>query len=259
MPPKTRSDGESSATDILLKEILTTVKENKQTLSDNCKKLEDLESKFNTLATDVSNVERRVDVVERKNNVAADTNIQLCNAVRAIEINNIRNEENSRRFNVVAYNVLQNSTDHESRETSIAKVYEILADVFRLDNPNAIHVCEAHRLPTKSGKGRKPLIFKLSSMVHKDILWNHLPNVKAYNSAVTDGEKITINMTHLPTKLSKDKEDLKVKYDEAKLAGKKPKWRYIKSTGEYCLKIGDKLLKSPNDNFICKLSNIGVE
>ena len=77
--------------------------------------------------------------------------------MRTMEIINIRNEENSRRFNVIAYNVPQ-SSDHESRETSITKVHEILADVFRLDNPNGINVCEAHRLPNKSGKGRIVLL-----------------------------------------------------------------------------------------------------
>ena len=252
MPPKKRNDEEPSSTDVLLKEILSTVRENKQTLSENCKKLEELETKFSNLSTVVSNLEKRVDIVEGKGDVTANTCDQLYNAMRTMEIINIRNEENSRRFNVIAYNVPQ-SSDHESRETSITKVHEILADVFRLDNPNGINVCEAHRLPNKSGKGRKPLIFKLTSMVHKDILWRHISNAKLYNDAVTENERISINMTHLPAKLSKDKEDLKEKFDEAKVAGKKPKWRYIKSTGQYCLKIGDKLIKSPNDNFTCKI------
>ena len=63
-------------------------------------------------------------------------------------------------------------------------------------------------------------------------------------------------MTHLPSKLMKDKDDLKDIYDQAKAEGKSPKWRYIKSTGDYCLKIGNKLIRPPNDNFNCKMNTI---
>ena len=60
-------------------------------------------------------------------------------------------------------------------------------------------------------------------------------------------------MTHLPSKLAKDKDDLRDIYEGEKNAGNNPKWRYIKSTGIYCVKVGRKLIKPPKDNFTCKL------
>ena len=266
MPPKNRKDGQTSTTDekktdensttnLLLEQILFTVNENKSTLAANSKRLETMETKMEVITNDVRNVESRVGVVEKTISDATTTIFDVCKAARNMEIANIRNEENSRRFNVIAYNV-KHTAEHENRATSFDKVYEILRDVFGIDNPGRVNVCEAHRLPTKSGEGRKPLIFKLTSMLHKDILWDHLSNVKLYNESVHVNEKISINMTHLPAKLLKDKEDLKDKYDTAKTAGKSPKWRYIKSTGQYCLKIGDKLIKSPNDNFSTKLIDV---
>ena len=119
-------------------------------------------------------------------------------------------------------------------------------------DPDKINIVEAHRLPTKREVGRKPLIFKLSSMQHKDVIWNSLKNFDAFNATKRDGNKIKINMTHLPKKLAKDREDLFDTYDKLKGEGKNPKWRYIKSTGDYCIKVNNRLIRSPNDNFMSK-------
>ena len=234
MPPKRRTatvaEGEddiNGLTDVMLKEILTAVRENGDKLNANTTKLENLEKKYENLTLQLETVDSRVTKVEAESVAANDAVKHYQEAVRRMEIAAIRNEENSRRFNVIAYNVPEGHSTHESRKISFEKMYDLLGNVFGIDNPNIINISEAHRLPTKSSEGRKPLIFKLTSMLHKDILWDHLPNVKKYNEGKPKSDKISINMTHLPSKLVKDKDDLMDIYVEAKANGKSPKWRYI--------------------------------
>ena len=231
---------------VILQEILTTVRTNGDKITGNSAKLTELESKYDELHTTQEATSSRLDAVEHCNNVVLDAFIQQQDAFRSMEITSIRSEENTKRFNVIIYNLSQ-TEEHESRNNSIAKVQDVLAG---LDiDPDNINIVEAHRLPTKTGVGRKPLIFKLSSMQHKDVIWNHLKNLDALNATKRDGDKIKINMTHLPKKLAKDREDLFETYNDLKDDGKNPKWRYVKSTGDYCIKVNNRLIRSPNDNF----------
>ena len=86
-------------------------------------------------------------------------------------------------------------------------------------------------------------------MTDKDIIWDNLHNLTTYNNGVVDNLKIFINMNHLQAKLSRDKDSIKDDYKTAKDGGKSPKWRYDKRTGEYCVKIGNKILRPPIENF----------
>ena len=230
MPPKkTKSavvvdeDESNGLTDTLLKEILTAVRANGEKLSENTTKLANLENKYESLSLKLEATDSRLTKVETENNAVNDVVNHYKQAIRSMEIDAIRNEENSKRFNIVLYNIREGASTHENRKTSFQIVHDVLDNAFGID-PKTIDIAEAHRLPAKSGKGRKPLIFKLTSMLHKDILWDHLQNVKTYNDKQKEGEKISVNMTHLPSKLMKDKDDLKDIYDQAKAEGKSPKW-----------------------------------
>ena len=53
-------------------------------------------------------------------------------------------------------------------------------------------------------------------MSHKDVIWDHLCHLKSYNESKAKGDEVRINMTHLPSKLAKDKDDLRDIYEDEK-------------------------------------------
>ena len=110
MPPKRRTatvaEGEddiNGLTDVMLKEILTAVRENGDKLNANTTKLENLEKKYENLTLQLETVDSRVTKVEAESVAANDAVKHYQEAVRRMEIATIRNEENSRRFNGIAY------------------------------------------------------------------------------------------------------------------------------------------------------------
>ena len=222
MPPKknraadvdTGNDATTSDFNIVMQEILATVRSNGEKLNTNTQKLNNLEKKYEVLSEKQAVMDKRLTVVESNYNGLLDIFNNHQQTARNMEISSIRNEENSRRFNAILYNIPEDSGLHESRKTSVEKVQEVLEGLHI--NINDINIVEAHRLPTKSGEGRKPLIFKLSSMSHKDVIWDHLCHLKSYNESNAKGDKVRINMTHLPSKLAKDTDDLRYIYEDEK-------------------------------------------
>ena len=85
-------------------------------------------------------------------------------------------------------------------------------------------------------------------MFDKQKLWDNIDKVAAYNAVRDDEQKIYVEMHHLPDKLRRDKKSLLEDFKKAKLDDKFPKWKFVKSTGEYCYYIG-KVCYEPTNNF----------
>ena len=110
----------------------------------------------------------------------------------------------------------------------------------------------AHRLPAV--KRRPPIIFKMNTKADKQLIWDNMENLKAYNEAQTNNDtKIYIDLKNLPAKLNKDKKELFEQFKQLRDTGKKPKWKFDKSAGEYFIQVGRRQIRPRADNFLFTL------
>ena len=176
-------------------------------------------------------------------------------AHRRSQIAHTKSQYKSMAYNAIAHGVTEVLNGGETWETcsnSTDCAYSILENVFSISNArDTIPIVIAHRLPSTK-PGHKPLIFKLASMEHKDILWNHIKNVKKYNESVAPNRKVSIQMVQLPEKLAHDKQSLQADFDVARTDNLSPKWRYLKNSGVYCYIIGSDYFKPKLDYYIHK-------
>ena len=196
------------------------------------------------LQSNVTTLNERVDALEDRDT----TTINKCNdALEELQIANIRSEYNSRQYNVKIYNRPQTKSN-ETPEDCLDEVKSVLSNILEIPNVDTIRFANAHRLPAK-GENRKPIIFKLSNMHDKRVIWKNIKKINKYNTGRADASKVFIDMDDLPEKLRKDKKSLLDDYKEARYDNKKPKWRFVKSTGNYCYYIGDVCYKPKVNNF----------
>ena len=159
--------------------------------------------------------------------------------MKKTQISQVANTFNSMRFNIIVRN--------QPQDESVKHVRNILKNVLKIPRADSIGLADAHRL--NASKGRRPLIFKLQTLVDKKKIWDHIANIKIYNTQQTDEEKLKIDMIHLPEKLSRDKSDLWANYWEAKNQGLRPKWWFDVNAGQYCYKINKDVYRPAHDNF----------
>ena len=217
-----------------------------------------MDIKVTALDTKVGQMDTRVNKVEVQSNRLASRIEQLQLAARKSEIAQIISEENSRKYNISIGNVHMKK-EYEDKETSIENVQSILNTVLKIPDAHKIIIRDAHRLPTRKQGERKPLIFKLSTMIDKNKIWEYLPNLAAHNEGRDFEEKIFIDMNNLPAKLARDKAELLNDYKIARTQGHKPKWRFVKdirkNVCDYCYVIGGKYYHPKNDNYNFKLTD----
>lgn len=228
-------------------------------LDDISRKLDTIDCKVTTLDARQLKTEQKVDAVasnvnelQNQVNVLTHENKRMMKAIRAAEIQSIRAEENNRQYNVVINNIPQDDID-EDRKVTLQKVRYVLGDVLKIRGAKTGMVIKnAHRIA--ASHGIKPIIFKVNTMCDKQLIWDHIDNLKTYNDEQeTDRTKIYIDLKNYPAKLNRDKKSLRDKFNELKNAGKKPKWNYNKKTGICYIKAGGKTFNPPSDNFDFKI------
>ena len=222
-----------------------------RSMNSELKKLDTIEADITGLKKDIASVNSEIsDIDDRVKTLEDNENSAIHRyneALKRHQISALNNEYNSKEYNVIIYN-RPGVGKKETPVASLAIVYDILRNVLQIDDPDFINIANAHRLPGKNEK-RLPLIFKLTTMFDKKKIWNNIKNLNAFNSGKDDKEKIFIQMNHLPKKLMDDRKSLLEDYKEAKVTGKRPKWRFIKSTGEYCYIIGKDIYRPKVNNF----------
>ena len=206
----------------------------------------------NELISQVDDVDARLESVERDVNEGDDCiknrlDITM-KALRRTQISCINSEYQSMLYNVIVYNMKVTGT-REKQADSINNAYYVLENCFNLPNARStIPLSTAHRLP--STKGRQPLIFKLSKLSDKQILWDNIKQVKVFNNSRPDEEKLSIQMVQLPRKLAHDKSSLQNGYDKAREDELSPKWRFLKKSGQYCYVVNNVYYKPTVDYFL---------
>ena len=222
-----------------------------RSMNSKLKKLDTIEADITGLKKDIASVNSEIsDIDDRVKTLEDNENSAIHRyneALKRHQISALNNEYNSKEYNVIIYN-RPGVGKKETPVASLAIVYDILRNVLQIDDPDFINIANAHRLPGKNEK-RLPLIFKLTTMFDKKKIWNNIKNLNAFNSGKDDKDKIFIQMNHLLKKLMDDRKSLLEDYKEAKVTGKRPKWRFIKSTGEYCYIIGKDIYRPKVNNF----------
>ena len=61
-------------------------------------------------------------------------------------------------------------------------------------------------------------------------------------------KKIFVNLHHLPRELENDRKSLKDKFNDARKQKLKPTFKLNRTTGEYCLHVGDVIYTPIRDN-----------
>ena len=232
-------------------------------ISDN---LKELNASMKEMKTDISNntaciqtLQTSIDCTSSKVNVMASDEANKQDAIRRNEMQSIRLEQQSKKYNMILGNIKEKKNPNsryqgETREQSIAIVKNVLTNVLKICDANEIIIADAHRLPGKT-PGRRNLIFKVTQMSHKQLIWDKLSVLSTYNSYQAPEEKVYIDMNQLPAKLVRDKISLKPRHKNLKDEKKEPKWYYDKKTVEYCIRVGETIYR-PVDNFDYKKSAI---
>ena len=177
-------------------------------------KVTNIDFKVTALDTKVGLIDTRVNKVEVQSNSHVLHIDQLQLAARKSKIAQMIAEENSRKYNISIGN-LSMKKEYEDKVTSIENVQYILNTLLKIPDAHQIIIRDAHRLLTRKPGTRKPLIFKLTTMMDKNKIWEYLPNLVAHNEGRDFMEKIFIDMNNLPAKLARDKAEL---MDDYKLA-----------------------------------------
>ena len=227
-------------------------------ISKKLKKLDDIEKKVNKqeenhtqLSNIVSNQGLKVNELEEKVGQIQTLEEQYKTAIRKTQISQVTSDFMNKRVNVIIRNYPEDPKNAwENKDDSIKNVRKVLKHVLKLDEADTMVIADAHRLPAK--KGRRPLIFKLASLVDKNKLWKNVKNTKEYNNGKDEADVIKIDMVHLPKKLSTDKFDLLDDFFAAKNKGDKPKWWFDRENGQYCYMIADIVYRPSHDNFVPK-------
>ena len=154
--------------------------------------LKTLNHTMSEMKTDISNntecivtLQTSANCVSSKVNVIASDEACKQDAIRKNEMQSIRLEQQSKKYNMILSNIKEKKNPNsrftgETREQSIAIVYDVLTNVFKIRDAKEILIVDAHRIPGKTG--RHDLIFKVVQMCHKQLIWDKLPILTTYNS-----------------------------------------------------------------------------
>ena len=127
----------------------------------------------------------------------------------------------------------------------------LLYDILKIEGN--IMISDAHRLPkSNTSKRHRPLIFKLSRILDKRKIAESLPKLKIYNKDQFYGNRIFIDLDHLPSKWKQDRYSLKKEFKTAWEAKLKPTFKPDRKTGEYCLHVGNRIIR-PNPSHLLRL------
>ena len=203
-------------------------------------KLDALQSKHDLLDTKVMDIDDRLKLVEVTQNQMVLTKKAYEKAALKVQISSLANEINNKRFNIIIEGVPKSEVI-ETPEASEELVRDFLVNILKIDNGHDIGISDAHRLAVSGKyKGQRPpaLIFKLIRLLEKRVIAKHLSNLKAHNAKLPTGNKIFVNLNHLPMELEKDRKSLKSKFDDARKEKRKPKFKFNRETGLYCLHVG---------------------
>ena len=90
--------------------------------------------------------------------------------------------------------------------------------------------------------GIASLILKLARISDKRKIAESLHKLKCYKEQA-DGNRIFIELDHLPSKWKQEKYSLKDEFKEAREAKLKPTFKPDRKTGEYCLHVGYRIIR----------------
>ena len=230
--------------------IKGTVDVTNQKLDGVSSKLDALQSKHDLLDTKVTEIDDRLKLVEETQNQMLLAKKAYEKATLNVQISSLANEMNNKRFNVIIEGVPKLEVI-ESPEASGELVRDFLVNILKINNGHNIGISDAHRLAVSGKyKGRRPpaLIFKLVRLLDKRVIATHLSNLKAHNAKLSTGNKLFVNLYHLPMELEKDRKSLKSKFDAARKEKRKPKFKFNRENGQYCLHVGNVVHKPVRDD-----------
>ena len=220
----------------LLQTVAKDVKSNKESLKA-------LETKHYELAETVSGHDTRISSLESKYNALIEKENKRIRDVEQLRIDALFRDMMSKRWNIHVFNMTEAAV-WESKEQSLDVVLRFLRDVLKI--PHDIAISDAHRLPnsaTTTRTGPRPLIFKLQKLFDKKLIADNLKNLKQYNENLPVGKRVFVELDHLPQRWKDDKRSLKDEAKEARQSGLKPRFKPNRVTGEYCLYIGNNVLR----------------
>ena len=147
-------------------------------LDDIAKKLEVIDQKVTNVDTRQLKTETKVtqienDVNDLKQTVTASSSneVRMMKAIRQAEIQQIKSEENGRKYNVIINNYPQTKL-FEDRKDTLEIVRLVLSDVLKIRGSKNMVIKNAYRLP--ASKGVKPIIFKINTLCDKQLIWDTL-------------------------------------------------------------------------------------
>ena len=207
-------------------------------------KLAELQSSHNKLGDEMTQLkthlkEREAAVDQRLDQIDA----KYAKALQKAENSVLAAELNSKRYNIVVEGIPKSDLN-ESWDDCVALAKDFLKDTLGIRKADDIAICHAHRLAVSSkyqGSRPPPLIFKIIKLLDKKIIADHLRNLKEVNKYLANDRKIFVKLNHLPSLLQKDEVSLKTLFNDARLAKKKPKFKFHRETGEYRLHVGQKV------------------
>ena len=208
-----------------------------ETLDEIKSKLDMLDDKYSELETRVSDVVKNVDDI-------LFVEMQYKEAIRKTELSMSMNELHSKRMNIIVHNISQEEI-WETRDQSLEKVRFCLENVLKIERAADIVIVDAHRLNVaqRNRNRPRPLIFKLLVMKDIRLKADNLKQLSTFNANLAKEKKFFVDLDHLPVNMQRDKMSLLNMFIKARKAHKNPKWQVDRSTGEFCLKIDDQIIK----------------
>ena len=226
-----------------LNAINTTIEGNSTKLELTNKTLDELQQAHTTLASQVNTIDKRVTELEETKLQMKKMEQDFKSAILKAEVSSLSHELNSKRFNIIVDGIPKADL-FETPEASEVVVRDFLKNTLRIPNSDNIGISDAHRLSvSNSYQGIRPpaLIFKLIRLLDKKLISDNLRNLKAHNAALPKGKRIFVTLNHLPPQLESDRKSLNSTFQTARKAKRKPRFRFNRQTGEYCLLIDNEV------------------
>ena len=220
-------------------------------------KLANIEGNINDIKSKISDIEAKLDsninrLDERITKLATSTSerfektdqqiMNINERIKTLETNYTKDrilaELYNKRNNLIIHGLPESTINEDlDRNESLTLVQKFLKDQLKITKDIAIF--DAHRM--KSNKSKKttrrsarPLIFRLTNIFDKDLIYQNLANLKPTDSSIRQSIYIT---PHLPASMVKQRTDLLPKFKEAKRNKYATKWQIDYSTATYCLYI----------------------
>ena len=232
-------------------------------LEDVSNKLANIEGKINNIESKISDIEAKLDsnikrLDENISKLAASTSerfertdqqiLNINERFKTLEMNYTKDrilaDLYNKRNNLIIHGLPESTINEDKdRNESLVQVQKFLTEHLKIDKQ--IFIFDAHRMKSnntikKSARwSARPLIFRLSNIFDKDLIFKNLANLKPTNPSTRQSIYIT---PHLPASMVKQRTALLPKFKEAKRDRSATRWQIDYSSATYCLFInGNKI------------------